>query len=306
MAAAPRPQLLFFGDVVGESTSRDDERMAVLRFEPVRITQIRVIPAGVKAFGSADLAQHVGQTAPAAFELDLYFHTLPPPRTPASVLPYHLAYDAKTAARRASQAFEPKLPADTRGRLLVISGRFERLTLAIYGVKGLPPAPAVPTPEPVEPAPVSATAPKPSGQPVPSFTALPVPTIASHPIPSFAQSPPLPQRPAFAQGSQRMTPSVSRERVEPQLAPLPDVYSIVERQRKRPRLMVPDPTVDGEFELAIGVLGEGRGSRAEVARIVVDYFAAPTASAARSLTEVETAMAFALAFVRAGEQVEPG
>ena len=300
MAAPPRPQLLFFGDVVGESAAAGDERMAVLRFEPVRITQVRIIPSGVKAFGNAELAQHVGQTAPAAFELDLYFHTLPPPRTPASVLPYHLAYDAKTAARRASQAFEPKLPADTRGRLLVISGRFERLTLAIYGVKGLPPAPAAPTPEPVEPAALPEPTLKPATVlPDPTSTALPTPQARAHPIPSFARSPPLPQRPAFTTGSaQRMAPSVSRERAEPQLPPLPDVASIVERQRKRPRLMVPDPTVDHDFELAIGVLGEGRGSRVEVARIIADYFAASTVNPTRSLAEVEASLAFAFSCVR--------
>ncbi|TRM67916.1 hypothetical protein BD626DRAFT_107944 [Schizophyllum amplum] len=107
--------------------------LAAVRFTaPVRVTSIRLFPAGMKPF--ADYEDFVSETSPDSFYLELFFNANPihPPekdknRFPNSLVPTALAYAGSHVD------YSVDMGSEHATRLMIIKGNFERLSLAVYG-----------------------------------------------------------------------------------------------------------------------------------------------------------------------------
>ncbi|CAL8247193.1 unnamed protein product [Lota lota] len=120
----------------------------VVRFPcGVLITEVRVIPPGIKAHSSLPDSRAFGETSPHAFQLELFFNNVAKP-SPTFHRLGSLEYDENK-----SIVFRPSGKVNTDG--LVLRGWYTSLTLAVYGTAershgydhGSPPPPPPPPPQ---------------------------------------------------------------------------------------------------------------------------------------------------------------
>uniref|UniRef100_A0A3B4DJB0 Virilizer N-terminal domain-containing protein n=1 Tax=Pygocentrus nattereri TaxID=42514 RepID=A0A3B4DJB0_PYGNA len=121
----------------------------VVRFPyGVLITEVRVIPPGIKAHSNLPDSRAFGETAPHAFQLDLFFNNVSKPSAPVFDRLGSLEYDENK-----SIVFRPNGKINTDG--LVLRGWYTCLTLAVYGTaerphsheRDSPPPPPPPPPQ---------------------------------------------------------------------------------------------------------------------------------------------------------------
>uniref|UniRef100_A0A671M9C6 Protein virilizer homolog n=1 Tax=Sinocyclocheilus anshuiensis TaxID=1608454 RepID=A0A671M9C6_9TELE len=121
----------------------------VVRFPyGVLITEVRVIPPGIKAHSNLPDSRAFGETAPHAFQLDLFFNNVSKPNAPVFDRLGSLEYDENK-----SIIFRPNGKINTDG--LVLRGWYTCLTLAVYGTaerphsheRDSPPPPPPPLPQ---------------------------------------------------------------------------------------------------------------------------------------------------------------
>uniref|UniRef100_A0A8B9GZU1 Vir like m6A methyltransferase associated n=1 Tax=Astyanax mexicanus TaxID=7994 RepID=A0A8B9GZU1_ASTMX len=104
----------------------------VVRFPyGVLITEVRVIPPGIKAHSNLPDSRAFGETAPHAFQLDLFFNNVSKPSAPVFDRLGSLEYDENK-----SIVFRPNGKINTDG--LVLRGWYTCLTLAVYGTAERP------------------------------------------------------------------------------------------------------------------------------------------------------------------------
>uniref|UniRef100_A0A3P9PI99 Vir like m6A methyltransferase associated n=1 Tax=Poecilia reticulata TaxID=8081 RepID=A0A3P9PI99_POERE len=121
----------------------------VVRFPcGVLITEVRVIPPGIKAHSNLPDNRAFGETSPHAFQLELFFNNVTKPNSPTFHRLGSLEYDENK-----SIVFRPNGKVNTDG--LVLRGWYTSLTLAVYGTAerphghnhGSPPPPPPPPPQ---------------------------------------------------------------------------------------------------------------------------------------------------------------
>ncbi|XP_041101469.1 protein virilizer homolog isoform X3 [Polyodon spathula] len=121
----------------------------VVRFPcGVLVNEVRVIPPGIRAHSNLQDSRVYGETAPHAFQLDLFFNNVSKPSAPVFDRLGSLDYDENK-----SIVFRPNGKVNTDG--LVLKGWYNCLTLAVYGTaeRGLshdrdsPPPPPPPPPQ---------------------------------------------------------------------------------------------------------------------------------------------------------------
>ncbi|KAL0580747.1 hypothetical protein V5O48_001305 [Marasmius crinis-equi] len=108
--------------------------LSALRFSaPVRVSLIRIFPSGARPF---DLCQDViAKTEPESFYLDVFFNALPlksadskeKQRAPNALVPTSVAYAGGQAE------FTMDLGTEYTTRLMIIKGKFDFVSLAVYG-----------------------------------------------------------------------------------------------------------------------------------------------------------------------------
>ncbi|KAM9852272.1 protein virilizer homolog [Aulostomus maculatus] len=147
MAGDSSTELLFLETFKHQSAELTN--IDVVRFPyGVLITEIRVIPPGIKAHSSLPDSRAFGETSPHAFQLELFFNNVPKPNSPTFHRLGSLEYDENK-----SIVFRPSGKVNTDG--LVLRGWYTSLTLAIYGTtershghdQGSPPPPPPPPPQ---------------------------------------------------------------------------------------------------------------------------------------------------------------
>uniref|UniRef100_A0A3P9JLQ4 Vir like m6A methyltransferase associated n=1 Tax=Oryzias latipes TaxID=8090 RepID=A0A3P9JLQ4_ORYLA len=125
----------------------------VVRFPcGVLITEVRVIPPGIKAHSNLPDSRAFGETSPHAFQLELFFNNVAKPNGPTFHRLGSLEYDENK-----SIVFRPSGKVNTNG--LVLRGWYTSLTLAVYGTaershghdQGSPPPPPPPPQQPAGP-----------------------------------------------------------------------------------------------------------------------------------------------------------
>ncbi|XP_057691450.1 protein virilizer homolog isoform X2 [Corythoichthys intestinalis] len=125
MAGDPTPELLFLDTFKHQSA--EFTNVDVVRFPcVVIITEVRVIPPGIKAHSNLPDSRACGETSPHAFQLELFFNNVPKPNSPTFNRLGSLEYDENK-----SIVFRPSGKINTDG--LVLRGWYTTLTLAIYG-----------------------------------------------------------------------------------------------------------------------------------------------------------------------------
>uniref|UniRef100_A0AAY4DN80 Virilizer N-terminal domain-containing protein n=1 Tax=Denticeps clupeoides TaxID=299321 RepID=A0AAY4DN80_9TELE len=97
----------------------------------VLVNEVRVIPPGIKAHSSLPDSRAFGETAPHAFQLDLFYNNLSKPNTPVFHRLGSLEYDENK-----SIVFRPSGKVNTDG--LVLRGWYTCLTIAVYGTAESP------------------------------------------------------------------------------------------------------------------------------------------------------------------------
>ncbi|XP_070691346.1 protein virilizer homolog isoform X3 [Pempheris klunzingeri] len=121
----------------------------VVRFPcGVLITEVRVIPPGIKAHSNIHENRAFGETSPHAFQLELFFNNVTKPNNPTFHRLGSLEYDENK-----SIVFRPSGKVNTDG--LVLRGWYTSLTVAVYGTaershghdQGSPPPPPPPPPQ---------------------------------------------------------------------------------------------------------------------------------------------------------------
>ncbi|KAB5533039.1 hypothetical protein PHYPO_G00127040 [Pangasianodon hypophthalmus] len=152
MAGDSSMELLFLDTFKHQSA--EFTNVDVVRFPyGVMITEVRVIPPGIKAHSSLPDSRAFGETAPHAFQLDLFFNNVSKPSTPVFDRLGSLEYDENK-----SIVFRPSGKINTDG--LVLRGWYTCLTLAVYGTaershshdRDSPPPPPPPPPQQQTPA----------------------------------------------------------------------------------------------------------------------------------------------------------
>ncbi|XP_030639280.1 protein virilizer homolog [Chanos chanos] len=151
MAGDSSMELLFLDTFKHQSAELTN--VDVVRFPcGVLITEVRVIPPGIKAHSSLPDSRAFGETAPHAFQLDLFFNNVSKPNTPVFDRLGSLEYDENK-----SIVFRPSGKVNTDG--LVLRGWYTCLTLAVYGTaershsRDSPPPPPPPPPQQQQPGP---------------------------------------------------------------------------------------------------------------------------------------------------------
>ncbi|KAM9436699.1 protein virilizer homolog isoform 2-T2 [Clarias gariepinus] len=152
MAGDSSMELLFLDTFKHQSA--EFTNVDVVRFPyGVMITEVRVIPPGIKAHSNLPDSRAFGETAPHAFQLDLFFNNVSKPSTPVFDRLGSLEYDENK-----SIVFRPSGKINTDG--LVLRGWYTCLTLAVYGTaershghdRDSPPPPPPPPPQQQAPA----------------------------------------------------------------------------------------------------------------------------------------------------------
>ncbi|KAL1259539.1 hypothetical protein QQF64_010116 [Cirrhinus molitorella] len=147
MAGDSAMELLFLDTFKHQSAELTN--VDVVRFPyGVLITEVRVIPPGIKAHSNLPDNRAFGETAPHAFQLDLFFNNVSKPNAPVFDRLGSLEYDENK-----SIIFRPNGKVNTDG--LVLRGWYTCLTLAVYGTaerphsheRDSPPPPPPPLPQ---------------------------------------------------------------------------------------------------------------------------------------------------------------
>uniref|UniRef100_A0A3Q2CPU3 Vir like m6A methyltransferase associated n=1 Tax=Cyprinodon variegatus TaxID=28743 RepID=A0A3Q2CPU3_CYPVA len=147
MAADTSTELLFLDTFKHQSAELTN--VDVVRFPcGVLITEVRVIPPGIKAHSNLPDNRAFGETSPHAFQLELFFNNVTKPNSPTFHRLGSLEYDENK-----SIVFRPSGKVNTDG--LVLRGWYTSLTLAVYGTSqrahgpdhALPPPPPPPPPQ---------------------------------------------------------------------------------------------------------------------------------------------------------------
>ncbi|KAM9805980.1 protein virilizer homolog [Syngnathus typhle] len=149
MAGDSSTELLFLDTFKHQSA--EFTNVDVVRFPcGVLITEVRVIPPGIKAHSNLPDSRACGETSPHAFQLELFFNNVPKPNSPAFNRLGSLEYDENK-----SIVFRPSGKINTDG--LVLRGWYTTLTLAVYGTAERPhgheqgSSPPPPPPPPTQP-----------------------------------------------------------------------------------------------------------------------------------------------------------
>uniref|UniRef100_A0A8C9T419 Vir like m6A methyltransferase associated n=1 Tax=Scleropages formosus TaxID=113540 RepID=A0A8C9T419_SCLFO len=149
MAGDSSMELLFLDTFKHQSAEVSLTNVDVVRFPyGVLITEVRVIPPGIKAHSSLPDSRAFGETSPHAFQLDLFFNNVAKPSAPVFDRLGSLEYDENK-----SIVFRPNGKVNTDG--LVLRGWYTSLTLAVYGTaershgldRDSPPPPPPPPPQ---------------------------------------------------------------------------------------------------------------------------------------------------------------
>ncbi|XP_049586727.1 protein virilizer homolog isoform X2 [Syngnathus scovelli] len=149
MAGDSSTELLFLDTFKHQSA--EFTNVDVVRFPcVVLITEVRVIPPGIKAHSNLPDSRACGETSPHAFQLELFFNNVPKPNSPTFNRLGSLEYDENK-----SIVFRPSGKINTDG--LVLRGWYTTLTLAVYGTAERPhgheqgSSPPPPPPPPTQP-----------------------------------------------------------------------------------------------------------------------------------------------------------
>ncbi|KAJ8394573.1 hypothetical protein AAFF_G00043760 [Aldrovandia affinis] len=151
MAGDSSMELLFLDTFKHQSAELTN--VDVVRFPcGVLITEVRVIPPGIKAHSSLPDSRAFGETSPHAFLLDLFFNNVTKPSAPVFDRLGSLEYDENK-----SIIFRPSGKVNTDG--LVLRGWYTSLTVAVYGTaershgheRDSPPPPPPPPPQQQQP-----------------------------------------------------------------------------------------------------------------------------------------------------------
>ncbi|KAK5922339.1 hypothetical protein CgunFtcFv8_019611 [Champsocephalus gunnari] len=146
MAGDTSTELLFLDTFKHQSAELTN--IDVVRFPcGVLITEVRVIPPGIKAHSNLPDSRAFGETSPHSFQLDLFFNNVTKPNNHVFNRLGSLEYDENK-----SIVFRPSGKVNTDG--LVLRGWYTTLTVAVYGtadrshgpVAGSPPPPPPPPP----------------------------------------------------------------------------------------------------------------------------------------------------------------
>ncbi|CAJ1062200.1 protein virilizer homolog [Xyrichtys novacula] len=147
MAGDTTTELLFLDTFKHQSAELTN--VDVVRFPcGVLITEVRVIPPGIKAHSGLPDSRAFGETSPHAFQLELFFNNVTKPNNPAFHRLGSLEYDENK-----SIVFRPSGKVNTDG--LVLRGWYTSLTVAVYGTaershghdQSSPPPPPPPPPQ---------------------------------------------------------------------------------------------------------------------------------------------------------------
>uniref|UniRef100_A0A8C4E0B7 Vir like m6A methyltransferase associated n=1 Tax=Dicentrarchus labrax TaxID=13489 RepID=A0A8C4E0B7_DICLA len=147
MAGDTTTELLFLDTFKHQSAELTN--VDVVRFPcGVLITEVRVIPPGIKAHSNLPDNRAFGETSPHAFQLELFFNNVTKPNNPTFHRLGSLEYDENK-----SIVFRPSGKVNTDG--LVLRGWYTSLTVAVYGTaershghdQGSPPPPPPPPPQ---------------------------------------------------------------------------------------------------------------------------------------------------------------
>ncbi|CAI9624051.1 unnamed protein product [Staurois parvus] len=150
MAGESAMELLFL-DTFKHQNTEQGSNVDVVRFPcVVYVTEVRVIPPGVRAHSSLPDSRAYGETSPHTFHLDLFFNNVTKPSATVFDRLGSLEYDENN-----SLIFRPSTKVNTDG--LVLKGWYNCLTLAVYGSvdrviinheRDSPPPPPPPPPPP--------------------------------------------------------------------------------------------------------------------------------------------------------------
>ncbi|XP_053183147.1 protein virilizer homolog isoform X1 [Scomber japonicus] len=147
MAGDTSTELLFLDTFKHQSAELTN--VDVVRFPcAVLVTEVRVIPPGIKAHSNLPDNRAFGETSPHAFQLELFFNNVLKPNSPTFHRLGSLEYDENK-----SIVFRPSGKINTDG--LVLRGWYTSLTLAVYGTaershghdQDSPPPPPPPPPQ---------------------------------------------------------------------------------------------------------------------------------------------------------------
>ncbi|XP_056300693.1 protein virilizer homolog [Pseudoliparis swirei] len=147
MAGDTTTELLFIDTFKHQSAELTN--VDVVRFPcGVLITEVRVIPPGIKAHSNIPDSRAFGETSPHAFQLELFFNNVTKPNNAAFHRLGSLEYDENK-----SIVFRPSGKVNTDG--LVLRGWYTSLTIAVYGTaershghdQSSPPPPPPPPPQ---------------------------------------------------------------------------------------------------------------------------------------------------------------
>nr|XP_023666454.1 protein virilizer homolog isoform X2 [Paramormyrops kingsleyae] len=147
MAGDASMELLFLDTFKHQSAELTN--VDVVRFPcGVLITEVRVVPPGIKAHSSLPDSRAFGETYPHAFQLDLFCNNVTKPNSPVFDRLGSLEYDENK-----SIVFRPNGKVNTDG--LVLRGWYTTLTVAVYGTaerthghdRESPPPPPPPPPQ---------------------------------------------------------------------------------------------------------------------------------------------------------------
>uniref|UniRef100_A0A673B5K4 Virilizer N-terminal domain-containing protein n=1 Tax=Sphaeramia orbicularis TaxID=375764 RepID=A0A673B5K4_9TELE len=147
MAGDSPTELLFLDTFKHQSAELTN--VDVVRFPcGVLITEVRVIPPGIKAHSNLPDSRAFGETSPHAFQLELFFNNVTKPNSPTFHRLGSLEYDENK-----SIVFRPSGKVNTDG--LVLRGWYTSLTVAVYGTaershghdQDSPPPPPPPPPQ---------------------------------------------------------------------------------------------------------------------------------------------------------------
>uniref|UniRef100_A0A3Q1CQW7 Virilizer N-terminal domain-containing protein n=1 Tax=Amphiprion ocellaris TaxID=80972 RepID=A0A3Q1CQW7_AMPOC len=147
MAGDTSTELLFLDTFKHQSAELTN--VDVVRFPcGVLITEVRVIPPGIKAHSNLPDSRAFGETSPHAFQLELFFNNVTKPNNPTFHRLGSLEYDENK-----SIVFRPSGKVNTDG--LVLRGWYTSLTVAVYGTaershghdQDSPPPPPPPPPQ---------------------------------------------------------------------------------------------------------------------------------------------------------------
>ncbi|KAM5156941.1 protein virilizer homolog [Mantella aurantiaca] len=150
MAGESAMELLFL-DTFKHQNTEQGSNVDVVRFPcVVYITEVRVIPPGIRAHSSLPDSRAYGETSPHTFHLDFFFNNVSKPSATVFDRLGSLEYDENN-----SIIFRPNAKINTDG--LVLKGWYNCLTLAVYGSvdrviinheRDSPPPPPPPPPPP--------------------------------------------------------------------------------------------------------------------------------------------------------------